>query len=190
MRESGYRLCMFASFVRLTRSAGSITRNQVYVSWYAYFQAVTYDLDVMQASPRPQDHCHAQPLFPASSSHVETYAILRVEVRFPDVTLHPTSSISFFPFLFPYCIILSNDLIGYPISMSIPFFLRWFPYGSLLSRFYLFSVTSCLWHNRTSWIVLRYCHSIWYFVFIKHRVVIYRVKNLTFILFQLRIRIS
>lgn len=51
MRESGYWLRVFGS--RLTRSAGSITGNQVYVSWYAYFQTVTYDLDAMQPSSLP-----------------------------------------------------------------------------------------------------------------------------------------
>ena len=43
----------YACLARLTRSAGSITRNQVYVSWYAYFQTVTYDLDEMQPSSLP-----------------------------------------------------------------------------------------------------------------------------------------
>ena len=57
--------CAFEERPRgLTRNARSITGNQVYVSWYAYFQAMTYDLDVMQGSPWPPDHCHAQPLRP------------------------------------------------------------------------------------------------------------------------------
>lgn len=43
----------YACLARLTRSAGSITGNQVYVSWYAYFQTVTYDLDAMQPSSLP-----------------------------------------------------------------------------------------------------------------------------------------
>lgn len=43
----------YACLARLTRSAGSITGNQVYVSWYAYFQTATYDLDAMQPSSLP-----------------------------------------------------------------------------------------------------------------------------------------
>ena len=126
--ENGYRLRVFASFVGLTLTAGSITRNQVYVSWYAYFQTVTYDLDVMQASSRPRDHCHAQPLFPtprAPPSHVETCAILRLGVTFLDTNLHRTSSSISFSHNFPFPVLshshwiirrtIQSDVQGYSI---------------------------------------------------------------------------
>lgn len=119
-RESGYRLRVFASFVGLTLTAGSITRNQVYVSWYAYFQTVTYDLDVMQASSRPRDHCHAQPLFPtprAPPSHVETCAILRLGVTFLDTNLHRTSSPISFLSNFPFCSLILS--LNHPTNDSI-----------------------------------------------------------------------
>lgn len=84
----------YACLARLTRSAGSITRNQVYVSWYAYFQTVTYDLDEMQPSSLPLASLPFPSRVPPCVSRLQlapSYLInvfLSFSPHFPTVLLH------------------------------------------------------------------------------------------------------